>query len=133
MKIVKLYLCILLLPFFVACSDDDGKEEEVDPIELSKRVACVDHVETSDYIDILAGNGDYQITLKSIFVDEEFRDIPFEEHVKVRVEGNRIIVERVLLENYYLCARCILTDAKGVKKTFVIENPNMEGLHEFDD
>ena len=134
MKTIRLYLCILLLPFLASCSDDETNGKEIIPIELSKRIARVDHVETTDQIDILKGNGDYKITLRDMFVgDEEFKNIPYEGHVRVYIEDNRIMVERILLEDYYMCIRCYLSDGEGVKKTFVIENPNMLGLHDFDD
>lgn len=135
MKKIRLYICILILPFFVSCSNNELNENEsLEPILLSKRIADIDHVNTSDYIDILKGNGDYKITLKSIHVDpEEFKNRPFEDHVKIFIEGTRIFIQRIATEDYYMCAYCILTDAKGVKKTFAIQNPGWDGILDFDD
>lgn len=127
----KFYLFILFVSFSVSCSKDDPKE--IKPIELSKRIAKVDHVNTSDHINILEGNGGYSITLKNIFIEEEFNDIPFENHMKISIVEDKITVERLLLEDYQMSVTCLLTDSEGVKKTFIIENPGLAGIHDFND
>lgn len=133
MKTFKLYICILLLPFLTTCSNNDMVKEEAKPIKLNKRVALIDHINPTDCIKILEGNGGYKITIKDYTIDKEFEDIPFENHTRVYIEDNKIIAERILLKDFLLMATCILTDSEGVKKTFIIENTTLLGIHDFYD
>lgn len=133
MKIIRICLSLLFLSFFISCSNEDIKEKEVNPIELSKRVAVVDDVNPKDSIEILEGNGGYKISVKGYNIDKEFENIPFENHTRVYVEGNKIIAERILLKDFLLIATFVLTDSEGVKKTFVIQNSNLLGIHHFFD
>lgn len=99
----------------------------------------VDHIKTTDEVDIISGNGDYKIIEIQLGynaneeINKKLENIPLESIFKIFVEGNKIIVKRILLEDLPIGALFVLTDAKGIRKTCVVENPNTAGIHDFYD
>ena len=140
METIKFCLKTLFVLLVISCSKGDTESEnEIYPIELSRRIMRVDHIKTTDEVDIISGNGDYKIIEIQLGynaneeINKKLENIPLENIFKIFVEGNKIIVKRILLEDLPISALFVLVDAKGIRKTCVVENPNMVGIHDFYD
>lgn len=134
MKPISALFISLIILCISSCSDNNNLNEEVGiiPIRVNKRIARVDNVITNDTIKIIDGNGNYSVSFKSMAVEGKTMTSP-EKYFRLKIENNKIIVERIYLNNALITAYYILYDDKGQHKTFVAENPDILGLHDFDD
>ncbi|NDV56890.1 hypothetical protein [Bacteroides sp. 519] len=116
-----------------SCASDKETEDSGYPLEITSNHLAIDHLHPKAESVISSGNGDYTLTLlKDYHVDEEYKDFPIEELLSIKIEGEKIIAERLLLKEYYLCVNYMLSDAKGYTKIITIENPGMENFPSLD-
>lgn len=136
MKKSIIYFLLFAVGLLSACSSDESEPKEIYPIELSGRILCVDHTQTMDTVDIFSGNGGYRIIeiILSRSLNEEMNkkldSVPLKDIFNIYVEGEKIIVERVLLEDLFICGSFVLVDAEGIRKTCLIQNPGTQGFPE---